>query len=516
MLSLMVLVPGGVVFLLFCMYFFLAAPKLPGKTPQPPTEFFMGNFTELDKNWDILQDWLLEKTKLFKWKTWGVSAPRLGSFSGYGAGVVISSPENVQHLLKDKFKRYEKTDVLTATLNELLGNGIFTSDNELWKFHRKVAAGMFSKRLLEYGTDTALTEAKKLITKLDAHCKSGEPVDLQQCFYAFTMDVFAKIAFGVEFNSQEKSHPFTVAFDNCQLICQNRFARPLWKLEKMFQLTEDERKVRRSKKVVKTFAASVINAKRRDAADGGGKALGPDLISRFLEGAIKRDQEITNKELTDVVLNFIIAGRDTTAAALSWTMFELLQRPDELDKTVRSIVEATGKDTPLEEMDSKDAFEQINGKLTYLKAVLSEGLRLHPSVAKDVKFCVEDDVFPDGTVVEKGMCVFYSPYIMGRNPNIWKDPLKFDASRWVAKKEGSGKAASLFKPTAVSDYKHAIFNAGPRLCLGRPLAYLEMQLILGILLPRYEFTPVTQHDGSYVQTIVAPMKGGFSCKVARR
>ena len=100
-------------FLLFCMYFFLAAPKLPGKTPQPPTEFFMGNFTELDKNWDILQDWLLEKTKLFKWKTWGVSAPRLGSFSGYGAGVVISSPENVQHLLKDKFKRYEKTDVLT-------------------------------------------------------------------------------------------------------------------------------------------------------------------------------------------------------------------------------------------------------------------------------------------------------------------------------------------------------------------------------------------------------------------
>ena len=73
------------------------------------------------------------------------------------------------------------------------------------EFHRKVAVGMFSKKLLDYGTDLALKEAKKLMAKLDDAARTGATVDLQKCFYAFTMDVFAQIAFGVEFNSQEKN-----------------------------------------------------------------------------------------------------------------------------------------------------------------------------------------------------------------------------------------------------------------------------------------------------------------------
>ena len=506
----------GLVLLAVLAIFLFKAPSHAPGLPTPPPSFFLGHYYHIDKNFDILQDWLLAQTKLFKWKTWGLTAPRLGSFSRWGGGIVISSPENVEHVLKTAFKKYEKTDMLTATLNELLGNGIFTSDNELWKFHRKVAVGMFSKRLLDNGTSLAMKEAQKLVVKLDECARTKTPVDLQKCFYAFTMDVFAQLAFGVEFNSQKTDHPFTVAFDTCQFICQNRFNRPLWKLQKLFQLSQDERDLAKAKVVVKRFAEEVINTKRREVENNGRKSLGPDLISRFLDGAIQRNQEITNKELTDVVLNFIIAGRDTTAAALSWTMFELLQHsPASLETARESITKATqGK--PVQGMESSDVFELINsGKLAYLKAVLSEGLRLHPSVAKDLKFAVEDDILPDGTAVKTGMCVFYSPYIMGRNPHIWKkDPLKFDPGRWVTT---TGDGGSLFKPTQeISDYAYAVFNAGKRLCLGRPLAYLEMQLILSILLPRYEFTPVKEHDGSYTQTIVAPMKGGFHVHVKRR
>ena len=507
----------------FYAYFFLAAPNRYFKAhgvPQPTPAFFIGNYNEIKDNCETLQDWLLAKTIHYKWKTWGLTTPAMGSFATWGGGVCITSPENVKHVLKDSFGKYEKTHMLNSTLNELLGSGIFTSDGDTWKFHRKVAVGMFSKKLLDYGTDLALKEAKKLMAKLDDAARTGATVDLQKCFYAFTMDVFAQIAFGVEFNSQEKDHPFTVAFDTCQRVCQNRFAKPFWKLDRLLQLSPEERSVRQAKKVVVEFAESVIKGKRREIAAGDRK-LGKDLISRMLDSAIARKQNITNQELIDVVLNFIIAGRDTTAAALSWTMYELVGKQDRVvDRAIQCVRDATGG-KQLQELPEAEIFQIVYGKLGYIKAVLSEGLRLHPSVAKDIKYAVEDDVLPDGTPVKKGMVVFYSPYVMGRSPHLWKDPLRYDPGRWEEAeetkqaKESKGKQ-SLFRPHAVSDFKYVVFNAGPRVCLGRPLAYLEMQLMMGLLLPRYKFKLAAPHDGRYIQTIVAPLKGGFNVAVEMR
>jgi cytochrome P450 len=465
----------------------------------------------------------LAKTALYKWKTWGLTAPAMGSFASWGGGICITSPENVKHVLKDSFSKYEKTHMLNSTLNEFLGNGIFTSDGDVWKFHRKVAVRMFSKNLLDYGTDVALNEAKKLMKKLDTAAKTGEIIDLQKCFYSFTMDVFAQIAFGVEFNSQEKDHRFTKAFDTCQRICQSRFSKPFWKIDRFFQLSQDERAVSKAKKVIVNFAETVIEGKRRDSkGKNGHRSLGKDLISRMLDESIQRDKKITNKDLIDVVLNFIIAGRDTTAAALSWTMFELIGKQDNIiDKAVASVEKETGG-KQLQELREEEIFKIIYTKLGYIKAMLSEGLRLHPSVAKDLKYAVEDDVLPDGTKVKKGMVMFYSPYVMGRSPQLWKDPLRYDPQRWIEPNDGGDKKAdkkskqSLFRPSAISDFKYVVFNAGPRVCLGRPLAYLEMQLMMGLLLPRYRFTLVEPHDGKYVQTIVAPLKDGFKVKVAMR
>ena len=75
---------------------------------------------------------------------------------------------------------------------------------------------MFSKRLLMEASTIARNQARKLVKKIDNYAAKDIPFDLQKCFYAFTMDTFAAIAFGVEFESQDRDHPFTLAFDNCQ------------------------------------------------------------------------------------------------------------------------------------------------------------------------------------------------------------------------------------------------------------------------------------------------------------
>ena len=380
---------------------------------------------------------------------------------------------------------------------------------------------MFSKKLLDYGTDLALKRPRSRgqAGRRGPYRRHRRPAKVLLRLHHGRLCpncVWRRVQLA------RKRPPFTVAFDTCQRVCQNRFAKPFWKLDRLLQLSPEERSVRQAKKVVVEFAESVIKGKRREIA-AGGRQLGKDLISRMLDSAIARKQNITNQELIDVVLNFIIAGRDTTAAALSWTMYELVGKQDKVvDRAIRCVRKATGG-RQLQELPEAEIFQIVYGKLGYIKAVLSEGLRLHPSVAKDIKYAVEDDILPDGTPVKKGMVVFYSPYVMGRSPHLWKDPLRYDPSRWEeaeqetkqANKESKVKQ-SLFRPHAVSDFKYVVFNAGPRVCLGRPLAYLEMQLMMGLLLPRYKFKLAAPHDGRYIQTIVAPLKGGFNVGVEMR
>lgn len=165
------------------------------------------------------------------------------------------------------------------------------------------------------------------------------------------------------------------------------------------------------------------------------------------------------------------------------------------------------------------------------------------SVPRDIKYAIRDDVLPCGTKIYAQTAVVYCPYAMGRNPRIWMDPLEFQPSRWLKKgasckrdhfgllvREGErndddkerGKAegpqkTGLFRGqgSAISDYVYPTFNAGPRLCLGRPLAYMEMELILAMILTSFDLKPAGPLSDDYLQTIVPPLKNGLWVMVRR-
>ena len=146
-----------------------------------------------------------------------------------------------------------------------------------------------------------------------------------------------------------------------------------------------------------------------------------------------------------------------------------------------------------------------------MRAVLSETLRMHPSVPKDAKYAIEADTLPDGTRIAAGCCVFWSNYTMGRDPTLWPEPREFRPERWLRKDDAPDKdGVHLWRPTGqvwrssaseVSDFKYAAFNAGPRLCLGRPLAYLEMQTVLAAVFGRYELTEAVAHTDEYANSV---------------
>ncbi|KAI4317331.1 hypothetical protein L6164_025206 [Bauhinia variegata] len=139
-------------------------------------------------------------------------------------------------------------------------------------------------------------------------------------------------------------------------------------------------------------------------------------------------------------------------------------------------------------------------KMVYLQAAISESLRLYPSVPIDFKEAMEDDVFPDGTVIRKGDRVLYCIYSMGRTESIWgKDCLEFKPERWI--KEGQFVSDSQFR--------YAVFNGGPRLCVGKKFAYLQMKMVAASILLRYQVCVVNGQKIIPKLTTTLYMKNGL-------
>eukprot|EP00041_Stephanoeca_diplocostata_P010119 m.160631 g.160631 ORF g.160631 m.160631 type:complete len:529 (+) comp18030_c0_seq3:189-1775(+) len=507
-----------VLVIVLIVYFDTRYKYLPAAGVSPKCYPYLGHLLEFMANWETIPDWILKYAKKndFK-KTWALYGLRLGAL-GDGA-LIIQTPENVKHVLKDSFGKYEKTNMVRQPLVDFLGNGIFTSDGSVWKLHRKVAVSMFSRALLREGTHVALNQVHRVCDKLDTFATSGKPCNIQDLFFAFTLDTFGLIAFGVNLNTINEPNTFAKAFDEVQFLSNERFGNPLWKLCRFIQ-TPKERKITQGTALMTDFAMGVINSKRKAAQRG--DELGADLLSRFIE----KNADVSDQELVDIVLNFMIAGRDTTASALSWAVLELTRVPAVVDEIRREISHVMAHDfggARFASLTYEDAFKVVEGKLPYLKAVALETLRLHPSVTKELKYCVKDDVLPDGTAVPKGVAILWCPYAMGRDPTLWEDPEVFDPSRFLRSikgneggvtsntggdVEGLASGHSLHRPMDVSDFKYPVFNAGPRVCLGRPLALLEMQLALAMVLSQFDLTLAWPHDNRYVNSLVSPPLNG--------
>ena len=160
------------------------------------------------------------------------------------------------------------------------------------------------------------------------------------------------------------------------------------------------------------------------------------------------------------------------------------------------MVEISGKDVP--------TYSQVK-MMKYAKAVFHESLRLHPSVPMNSREVVEDQILPDGSFIKKGTYVTWCPYAMGRYESIWgPDALEFNPDRWL----NSSKQYSAFE--------YNVFNAGPRICLGKTLAELEAVFVLVCLFQKYQIDAIPNQSISYDTSITLAMDGPFYCKFLLR
>ncbi|PNX86088.1 cytochrome p450, partial [Trifolium pratense] len=195
----------------------------------------------------------------------------------------------------------------------------------------------------------------------------------------------------------------------------------------------------------------------------------------------KEQSTITDKSLRDIILTFIIAGKDTTANTLSWFFYMLCKNPLVEDKIVQEIKDVTSSNES--ELSNIDEFvsnltDVILDKMHYLHAALTETLRLYPVIPVNGRITDAPDVLPDGHKIEKGDGVYYLSYAMGRMSSIWgEDAEEFRPERWINN--------GIFQPE--SPFKFIAFHAGPRMCLGKDFAYRQMKIVAMAILHFFKF-----------------------------
>jgi len=249
-------------------------------------------------------------------------------------------------------------------------------------------------------------------------------------------------------------------------------------------------------RIINDYIHSVIQERRKSPE----LETHRDLLSLNMQHAqhINDSSLLTDGYLRDLILNFMIAGRDTTACALTWLFKSLSEHPKEAEEFYREVDSLVLGKGPIEGILHFDSFKETR----HIESWVKETLRLYPPVPSDVVTAANDDVLPDGTFVPKGSFVFFPAYSANRNPNTWTEATAFKPSRWLDAK--------------INSFQFPTFKAGPRICLGQTMAFLEIEMLSTIIFSKYRVDVLPnqseEHDGS----IILFLKNGLKATIRQR
>ncbi|CAL9099045.1 unnamed protein product [Musa textilis] len=274
----------------------------------------------------LSSSWAAEFDNLCDWHTHLLRESPTGTIHVHVLGnIITANPTNVEYMLKTRFDNFPKGKAFSALLGDLLGDGIFNVDGDSWLFQRKMASlalGSISVRSYALGIVSSEISRKLLPLLSSVADRRDGVVDLQDVFRRFAFDTICMISFGLDRSCLELSLPmseFAAAFDAASKLLARRgtaTASILWKLKRLFNVGS-ERKLNRAIRKINMLAEDIIRQRRRL-----GFTSGHDLLSRFM--CLVGDDD---KFLRDIVISFLLAGRDAVASGLTSFFLLLSQNP---------------------------------------------------------------------------------------------------------------------------------------------------------------------------------------------
>ncbi|KAF2963558.1 hypothetical protein GQX73_g10013 [Xylaria multiplex] len=349
---------------------------------------------------------LRDRQKLFSWfvkcerhfgiETFQITVPTLHP------GVVINDPNNLDYVFKNEGV-FAKGDFVKQRSWDLFGNGIINADGELWKAQRKAGSHFLNTSNLRVLTDVALPRyLNSSLEHVRARANNGEIVDLQLVFHEITSLLMGKMAYDMEMHADGD---FTMAFEHASGVVTERFQNPLWFITEIFTGF----RFRKSLATIRKFGLDIVN----NAIDGHQNSS--DSLAQLDDTNEKRLDSVSGsliqslltalgsqqKLVADAALTYLTAGRDTTAQALTWCLYLLMQNKSAMER-VRDEVQGLIEKKTLG-FRRRDGEGDISSavlaptSLPYTMAVFYEALRLYPPIPFEIRECEQATTLPDGT-----------------------------------------------------------------------------------------------------------------------
>ncbi len=378
-----------------------------------------------------------------------------------GSRHVILSRDNdvAEYILQKNQKNFHKSELQTKFISKYLGHGLLTVNGDFWLKQRRLIQPAFHKQkmnqLVNNMQQTILAELKNLPENKEV---ASFPIMNDIAF-----NVVAKSLFHIG-SIEDEMNRLRIIIHDVQdfLIKEIRLPyKAIW-----YKLSGQIAK--HKKMALETDA--IIRELIEERMKSGEKHN--DLLDMLLETRYEDTGEgMSTQQLIDEIKILFIAGHETTANALTFTLHLLANHPEIQQKVLAEILEI--------ESQTDDVVEQLQ-KMSYINAVINESMRLYPPAWITDRVNIEDDSFLGYTIKAKTL-IGVSFYELHRNPKYWNKPDEFNPERFIGEQK------------KISNQYFYPFGAGPRMCIGLGFAIYEMGLVLSYLVKNYQITSDKKH-----------------------
>ena len=376
-----------------------------------------------------------------------------GRFFGRSS-FVLNTPDSIRHVLVDNYENYVRTPAAIRVLRPILGEGLLIAEGRSWKHQRRTLSPAFTPRAVMPLIPHMLAATDQTIAKLRA--ASAAPVDLREAMQRMTLEIAGRTMFSFGMDRHG------AALRDFVMEYGSNLARP-----HVFDLIlplswpspQDFARARFRKRWTQFVA--MLMAERRAA----GKQEGAPPSDLFDLMGAARDPEtgeaFTDEQLGDQVATMILAGHETTATALFWSLYLLALDPATQEQLAAEVKAAT--------VDGALDIE----RLKFTRAVVDETMRLYPPAFLIARAAGAADTIA-GMPVKKNDIVLIAPWLLHRHEKLWRDPTAFIPTRFMP-------------PAPPPDrFAYLPFGVGARVCIGAHFALVEATLALAKLIGAFK------------------------------
>uniref|UniRef100_A0A8D2LPD1 Cholesterol 24-hydroxylase n=1 Tax=Varanus komodoensis TaxID=61221 RepID=A0A8D2LPD1_VARKO len=340
---------------------------------------------------------------------------------------------------------------------------------------RRIMDPAFSRSYLIGLMGTFNEQAEELMMELEKKADGETAVDVMDLLRRVTLDIIAKVAaFGLELNTL---HDDRTAFPQAVTMIMKGIGaarRPFFRVSTGFPI-KVVKEVQESVRLLRRIGKECIE--QRHKAIRNGEEVPLDILTQILKGAAQ-EKDCDDENMLDNFVTFFVAGHETTANQLSFTVMELTRHPDIITKLQAEVDEVIGV--------KRDITYEDLGKLEYLSQVLKEILRLYPPVPGTVRWTGKENVI-EGVYIPANSTIIFNTYLMGHMERYFKDPEVFNPDRF--RKDQPRPYFSYFP-----------FSLGSRSCIGQVFSQMEAKVVMAKFLQRFEFELVPPQSFKILET----------------